>query len=302
MLSTVATFNKLPEAYILRGRLLAEDIPAWVTNEYQIAIDWFYATARHGAWVQVSAINETEAFEIVRAAMAGEFKALLAEQFGEIDELRCPQCGTTDCWKRRPLIRGAVAILFGVLTRTIPPLLRWIYFCNACGNRFHSQYGLVGKADGRSQFELNFAEAAVGDIPEMMDVRLLAQQNTLRASPEQDAARYRFQLNAGENGWICRVGGFLRGFAIIDTGTRQLSAVFVHPYFKRDGIGRYLHNAAVDRLFAQNNAPIQVVTEPGTDAERFFRKAGWRLVAENEHGDYLYELMSEIWHVRRKKF
>ena len=122
MLSTVATFNELPEAYVLRGRLLAEDIPAWVTHEYQIANDWFWATARHGAWVQVATIDEAEAFAIVRAAKAGDFRALLAEQFGETDDLRCPKCGAADCWKRRPILQGSVAVLFGLFTGTIPPL------------------------------------------------------------------------------------------------------------------------------------------------------------------------------------
>ncbi len=277
MLVNVAAFNEVRDAHILRGRLWAEGIPSWTAHELQIANDWFRATARQGALVQVSSLDAEDAFEIIRSAKAGAFKAMLAERFGDMEELCCPKCGVSDCWKRRPIIRGSLAILFGMLTVTIPPLLRWIYFCDACNTRFHATCGLIGKAGAESQFELNFAKALAGDIPEMMAVRLLAQENKLHASPEEEAARYRFQLNAGENGWTCRIGGFLRGFAIADPGGRRLDAVFVHPYFKRDGIGRYLHNAAVERLFAQSSAPIHVATQPGTSAERFFRKAGWYL-------------------------
>ena len=301
MLSTIATFNELPEAYVLCGRLSAEGIPAWIAHEYQIANDWFRATARHGAWVQVPGIREAEAFEIVRAAKVGDFEALLTEQFGEINKLHCPQCGATSCWKRRPFLEGTFAILFGVLTLTIPPLLRWIYFCNSCGKRVHSHDGLIGGADAQSQFELNFANATIGDIPEMINVRELVDENKLRVLPEEEAARYRFQMNAGANGWTCRIGGFLCGFAIADSGARRLGALFVHPYFKRDGIGRYLHRVAVERLFSQSDAPIHVATQPGTAAERFFRKAGWRLVDDEENGDYLYELLPDIWQQRRDK-
>jgi GNAT superfamily N-acetyltransferase len=302
MLSTVATFNELPEAYILRGRLLAEDIPAWVIHEYQIGNFWFRAIAWHGAWVQVPTIVEAEAFEIVRAAKAGEFQELLEEQFGDLDEPHCPKCGTADCWKRRPIVRGSLTLFYGVLTATIPPLLRWIYFCNKCGKWFHSQYGLIGKADACSQFDLDFAEAVAADIPEMMDVRQSVRENMLRISYAEEAARYHSVLNAGGNGWVCRIGGFLRGFAIADADSRKITALFIHPYFKRDGLGRYLHNRAVDWLFSQNPAPIRLVTEPSTPAQRFFRRAGWRLDDADEHGNYFYQLEPEIWKLRRAKF
>ena len=302
MLSTVATFNELPEAYILRGRLWAEGIPSWITHEYQIANDWFRATARHGAWVQVPAIDEADALAIIRAARAGEFTAQLSGQFGETENLHCPNCSSTDCWKRRPIVTASLAVAYGVLTGTIPPLLRWIYFCNGCQCRFQPTYGLIGKADARSQFDLDFAEADASDIPEMLEVRCAVVENRLRADPDTESARYRTLLESGGKGWVCRVGGFLRGFSLADPKAKRLDAVFVHPYFKRDGIGRYLHNAAVNWLFAQNPAEIKLATEAGTAAEKFFRKAGWRPRDYGENEDFIFYLDPATWGARRAKF
>lgn len=301
MLSTVATFNELPEAYILRGRLWAEGIPSWITHEYQIANDWFRATARHGAWVQVPTVDEANALEIVRAARAGAFKAQLSGQFGELEDLHCPNCGSTDFWKRRPIVTASFAMTLGLLLG-ITPLVRWIYFCNACRCRFQSTYGLIGKAGARSQFDLDIAEANVSDIPEMMEVRCAVVENRLRIDPNAESTRYRALLETGGKGWVCRIGGFLRGFSLADPEAKRLHGVFVQPYFKRDGIGRHLHNAAVDWLFAQSPAELGLTTEAGTAAEKFFRKAGWRLLDYGENEDLIFELEPAIWRARRAKF
>jgi GNAT superfamily N-acetyltransferase len=302
MLSTVATFNELPEAYVLRGRLSAEGIPSWIAHELQIANDWFRATARQGACVQVAAGDAADAWAIIRAAGAGDFKASLRERFGEIDDLRCPACGSTDCWKRRSMVSGPLALAFGVLMITIPPLQRWMYFCNACACSFHSTYGLIGKADARSQFALDFAEADAGEVPEMLEVRLSVLENRLHVDPDTESARYRDILRAGGKAWVCRVGGFVRAFAIADPAAKRLHALFVHPCFKRDGMGRHLHNAAVDWLFAQGLEEIRLATEPVTAAERFFRKAGWRPEDYGEMDDYIFQLEPDIWRVRRRRF
>jgi GNAT superfamily N-acetyltransferase len=299
---TIAAFDKTMEAHILRARLQAEDIPAWVAHEYQIANQWTRSIGLLGVQIQVRDEDAAAAQAVVADGKAGAFRALLEEAFGDLDDRRCPKCGASDCWKRRPLLRGTLALLFGLSTATVPPLLVWLYFCNVCGTRLRSRYGLIGKAGANSKPSLVFAEAAPADLDAMMAVRESVAQNILRGSVEDERSAYEALLSSGGNAWTCKIGGFLRGFAIADAKTQRLRALFVDPSFARDGIGRGLHNAAVDWLLAQGAPALRLVTEPGTAAERFFRKAGWRLEDADDEGDHIFKLRPEAWARRRAKF
>ncbi len=70
-MTTIATFNKPEDAHLLRMRIEAGGIPAFIQDENLVQIDWLLANAIGGVRVQV-------ADEDVAAT-----RALLAEQDAE---------------------------------------------------------------------------------------------------------------------------------------------------------------------------------------------------------------------------
>jgi GNAT superfamily N-acetyltransferase len=77
-------------------------------------------------------------------------------------------------------------------------------------------------------------------------------------------------------GWVFEDdAGVIVGFGIADALSRSLWALFVHPGSERRGVGRALHDAMVAWLFAIDNRPIWLTTEPHTRAASFYAAAGW---------------------------
>jgi DNA-directed RNA polymerase subunit RPC12/RpoP len=140
MLTTVAAFRESWEAHMFCSRLEAEGVPALVVHEYHIGNAWHYSTALGGVKVQVCEDRKEEARSIERRCLSGEFRELLETQFGTMDDIHCPHCGSHEYWKRRPFLRAAMAITLSALFGIILPPLGWVYFCNQCGTKFRQPW------------------------------------------------------------------------------------------------------------------------------------------------------------------
>lgn len=104
---TVASFNKPEEAHLLRMRLEAAGIPAYVQDEHMIQMDLLAANAIGGVRVQI-------AEEDVPAA-----RNLLAQDHGVPDfkpAFVCPRCGSTHVARQPFSVRTAYLslLLFGI--------------------------------------------------------------------------------------------------------------------------------------------------------------------------------------------
>ena len=64
-LITVASFSKPEEAHLLRMRLEAGGVPAYVQNENLIQMDWLYSNLLGGVEVQIAEEDAERAREIV---------------------------------------------------------------------------------------------------------------------------------------------------------------------------------------------------------------------------------------------
>lgn len=147
MFTTVAVLRDPWEAHLLRGRLEAEDIPAIVVHEYYIAVAWHLSFALGGVKVQVPGDRQVDAKAIERLCREGDYKQLLAAQFGDLDDTRCPYCGCMEYQKRRPYPRAALAILISGLVGIVLPPKDWIYGCKACGAAY--RYQLLAASPGK---------------------------------------------------------------------------------------------------------------------------------------------------------
>lgn len=132
--------------------------------------------------------------------------------------------------------------------------------------------------------------ADIADIPAMHEVRLSVRENVLTSSASVTPKRYRTLLSEDGRGWVYELDGAIVGFVVADAVRRNIWALFVRPEHEGQGIGRTLHDAALDWLFAQGSEPVWLETEPNTRALRFYDAAGWQRGNETAKGALRLEM------------
>lgn len=122
-LVVVAAYSTPHEANLVKSKLEANDIPAFIADEYTIGMNWLYSNALGGVKVQVPESMVEQALEILQG------EETLKNQ-GE-QEVSCPKCSSIDTEdyldKRGSFLTW---ILLG-LPLLLPAEKRR---CNSCGN------------------------------------------------------------------------------------------------------------------------------------------------------------------------
>lgn len=138
-------------------------------------------------------------------------------------------------------------------------------------------------------------EARVGDIPQIQIVRNAVKENAL-SNPDlvtdQDCADF---ISQRGKGWICEMEHQIVGFSIVDLVDHNIWALFVHPDFDKRGIGKQLHDIMLDWYFNQTQQSVWLGTAPGTRAEAFYRRAGWKEIGLHGKGEIKFEMTFEKW-------
>ena len=137
---------------------------------------------------------------------------------------------------------------------------------------------------------MQIREAQVADIPKMSEIRLAVKENVLSNPGLVTYDDYVNYLTHRGKGWVAEVSGCLVGFAIVDLQGHNIWALFVHPNFDRQGIGRDLHDTMLSWYFAQTTTPVWLSTAPGSRAEGFYRRASWHETGRTRNGDVRFEL------------
>ena len=91
-----------------------------------------------------------------------------------------------------------------------------------------------------------YREAEIKDIPQIQIVRNAVKENQLSDPalvPDSDVEIY---MNNRGNGWVCEIENRIAGFAIVDLVENNVWALFVHPDFEAQGIGKKLHEIMMD--------------------------------------------------------
>jgi GNAT superfamily N-acetyltransferase len=110
--------------------------------------------------------------------------------------------------------------------------------------------------------------------------------------PDKDVEDY---ITSRGKGWVCEMDGAVTGFAIIDLVDHNVWALFIQPGYDKKGIGRKLHDEMINWYFRQTKEPVWLGTSPGTRAETFYRKAGWKEVGTHGKGEIKFEMTKEDW-------
>ena len=138
-------------------------------------------------------------------------------------------------------------------------------------------------------------EALPSDIPRMQVIRNSVRENMLSdPSLVTDEDCLRFITETGK-GWVGVINNEIAGFSIIDCEKNNVWALFVHPGFEGKGIGRKLHDTMMDWYFNFTSQTCWLGTAPGTRAESFYRKAGWKETGTHGKGEIKFEITSEAW-------
>ncbi|MCO4293924.1 GNAT family N-acetyltransferase [Solitalea sp. MAHUQ-68] len=142
-------------------------------------------------------------------------------------------------------------------------------------------------------------EAQKEDIPQIQVVRNSVKENTL-SNPDlvtdRDCEEFLFERGKG---WVAEVNHVIVGFAIADLKEHNIWALFLHPDFEKQGIGKKLHSSMLDWYFSQTHEKVWLGTAPNTRAEMFYRKSGWKEVGMHGKGEIKFEMTFDNWNSLR---
>ena len=112
-------------------------------------------------------------------------------------------------------------------------------------------------------------EAKITDIKQIQIVRNSVKENTL-SNPnlvtDNDCEEF---ITLRGKGWVCEIENTIVGFSIVDLKNKNIWALFLHPDFEKQGIGKKLHDIMLNWYFTQTKEPIWLGTSPKTRAELF---------------------------------
>lgn len=89
--------------------------------------------------------------------------------------------------------------------------------------------------------------------------------------------------------WLWEEGGRVLGFSAADPADGTVWALFVFPAAEHRGIGRELLARALDDLRGGGWRRARLTTQPGSRAERFYRRDGWAETGITASGDLVLE-------------
>ncbi len=143
--------------------------------------------------------------------------------------------------------------------------------------------------------QLTIREAHLDDIPDIMTIRLGVKENALSDPSKVTAADCETYLFQRGKGWVAIYENKVSGFAIVDMKENNVWALFVHPDAEKQGVGKQLHSTLLQWYFEQTNSPIWLSTDPGTRAEEFYQRQGWKAMGILPNGEMKFEMRLEDW-------
>ncbi|MBV8841118.1 MAG: GNAT family N-acetyltransferase [Alphaproteobacteria bacterium] len=130
-------------------------------------------------------------------------------------------------------------------------------------------------------------KATPADIPRIVEIRANVRENRLRDAARVTVEDVRwFVDNPGIFVWV--EDGKIVGFSAADPRSGNIFALFIEAAYERRGIGRALFERACKVLDEADCRRQWLTTWPGTRADAFYRKAGWRVTGE-EDGNLVFE-------------
>lgn len=134
-------------------------------------------------------------------------------------------------------------------------------------------------------------KASRADVPRLQEIRGAVRENKLRDPSRVPLEHYHWFIdNPGIFVW--EEDGKIVGFSQADPRDGNITALFMDEAYEGRGIAQALFEHACDALREAGCSRMWLTTDPGTRAERFYRKAGWRATG-SRNGELVFEKSSE---------
>ena len=142
---------------------------------------------------------------------------------------------------------------------------------------------------------MTYRQAIISDIPDIQRVRHSVTENRLSNPALVTDADVEDYITRRGKGWVYEENGQIAGFAIADLQEHSVWALFVDPLFEKKGIGTLLQLIMLDWYFSNSTETIWLSTSPGTRAEAFYRKSGWKETGTHGKGEIKFEMSLQDW-------
>lgn len=128
---TIARFQYSSEAHIVKGRLEADGIQAFLKDNITIDTDPLVSNAIGGIKLKVRSEDEKIAKEILKS-----IKAYALDDNG--NPILCPNCGRNEIefYSTIDSFKAFMSFLMGLITFTLPFHTRYKYICENCKTEF----------------------------------------------------------------------------------------------------------------------------------------------------------------------
>lgn len=136
---------------------------------------------------------------------------------------------------------------------------------------------------------VSIRQARSSDAAAMHRVRMSVRENRL-TSVVLSEIDYVVAIEERGFGWVVERDGAIVAFAVGDSVSGSIWALFVEPGNEGRGYGRRLHDTMVEWLWEEGHDQLWLTTEPGTRAERFYQRAGWEGIGAVAGGEVRFEL------------
>jgi ribosomal protein S18 acetylase RimI-like enzyme len=130
--------------------------------------------------------------------------------------------------------------------------------------------------------------ATSADIDRLMEIRAAVRENILSDPLSVTRADYdRFVDQARV--WVIEDRDLIVGFSASDERDGTIWALFVDPTREGRGIGSALLDLACHDLRSDGYTRVRLGTDPGTRADRLYRRLGWAEMGRDDSGEVIFE-------------
>ena len=130
--------------------------------------------------------------------------------------------------------------------------------------------------------------ATPADIPRLMAIRGAVQENRLSDPGSVTRADYDWFVDRGRV-WVAEQQGRVAGFSAADDRDGTIWALFIDPADQGNGLASGLLDRACTDLANSGHTVARLTTDPGTKADRLYRKLGWVDLGLGADGEVQFE-------------
>jgi GNAT superfamily N-acetyltransferase len=131
--------------------------------------------------------------------------------------------------------------------------------------------------------------ATIEDVPAMKRIRDGVRENRLLTISIGEPA-YVHGITVEGRAWVAVEDGAVVGFVCGRIVQRDIWALFLDERYEGRGIGTALMDVVEAWMFERGIDRIELTTEPGTRAERLYRKRGWSCEGLTASGELHFTL------------